>query len=298
MPKNVINGAFVTSDGEVPSAAEWNSLGIFGDGSDGSYTSGDNLTPGKVYNFTTFTLNSGDTLTSTTSSNEPLVILVQGDVDISGTIDLRGKSNGGILPYSAGLKSDGQNGGATTSTDRGEGKGGRQFPKDEYFNAITGSLRVPAGSDGGKGGDAEADIGGGGGGGGAAFDANGNDGARGNTGDGFRGGTQGPGGAGGAGGGALIIITNGNFNFDGTIDIRGEDGEAGADVKDSGAGGGGGGGGGSAHIIYSGNLSNNGNTLIAGGNGGAGGQDTDNEGGDGGRGGDGANGTIIFEPVS
>lgn len=299
MPKNIMSPGNLVLQGQNSSPEDLNNASIYGDGSDGSYNSGNNLEPGKVYNFTDFTLNSGDTLTSTTNSNEPMVILVQGDVDISGTIDLKAKSNGGILSSNIGIKSNGGNGGFGQEDNAGSGgDGGGQYPSDEYFVSHSNLLKVPPGTNGGNGGDGSYNGGGGGGGGGAAYDANGGNGQSGNSGGDFStADDDGIGGAGGDGSQSLILVCGGNLSISGTIDLRGEDGEDGIADRYAAGGGGGGGGAGSAHILYKGTLTDNGTKLAAGGNGGNGPNPPDNS-GDGGNGGNGANGTIIFESVA
>lgn len=297
MPKNVFNGVFVTSDGEVPSAARWNSLGMFGDGSDGSYTSGDNLTPGKVYNFTDFVLNSGDTLSSTASnSGEPIIIKVQGNVEINGTIDLenqgypagRGLTNnnqgGEGAQVMVGIGSPGQNGyrekvdGGFTSGNGGSA--GTEFPPEIFMNGVTQPLAA-SGSGGGSGTvfSSDTDERAGAGGGGASYAANGQSGgSNSDTGGNF--GT----GSGGQGGGSIVFIAKGDLSFTGTINIQGEDGGS------ANGAGGGGGAGGMCYGLYAGSLTDTGTKLVAGGSGGSGFSNAD--------GGDGANGTVLFEPVS
>lgn len=294
MPKNIFNGGFVTSDGEAPSAARWNSLGIFGDGSDGSYTSGNNLTPGKVYNFTDFVLNSGDTLSSTASnSGEPIIIKVQGDVDISGSIALKGQgftSNNGLTTQSVGgrgsqvvpgIGSSGQaaykelvDGGFENSAG---GHGGTEFPEEIFMKGVTQPLAA-SGSGGGNGNiinDGNGDEEAAGGGGGASYGANGGGGQSNQGVSNFNEGS------GGDGGGSIVFIVAGDLSFTGEIDIRGNSGGGGN-------AGGGGGGGGMFYGLYTGALTDTGTKQVVGGSGGS--ADAN--------GGDGANGTILFEPVS
>jgi len=313
VPKNVFNGAFVTSDGEVPSAARWNSLGLFGDGSDGSYTSGDNLTPGKVYNFTDFVLNSGDTLSSTAlNSAEPIIIKVQGDAEINGTIDLKGNgysaTNGYGIIRDLGTFNDpklrpvdqgtsGANGLYNDNEYLLGGAGGSAFRPEDYMNLRSGSLKVISGTGGGNGDGANGADGGPGGGGGASFDASGQGGEGGEFGDESSGNFT-TAGVGGDGGGSFALFVKGNIDFQGTIDLRGNDGTDGEDSDGSGSGGGGGGGAGMAYVLYDGSLNDSGTKRVAGGSGGAGGIDTGDRDGDGGNGGNGANGTILFESVS
>lgn len=97
MTKNVLGGDIpVRGAGDDIEPNDANETALWGDGSDGSYTSGDNLDSGVVYNFTDLTLNSGDTLTRASGDEElPIIIRVQGDVTIDGTIDLRGDGKNG-----------------------------------------------------------------------------------------------------------------------------------------------------------------------------------------------------------
>lgn len=91
MPRDVFSGAVTKDDGQVLTGDELTDMGLFGDGSDGSYTSGNNLQAGTVYNFTDLTLSSGDTLTvSSTPQEKPIVVKVKGNCTIDGTIDLKG----------------------------------------------------------------------------------------------------------------------------------------------------------------------------------------------------------------
>jgi len=271
MPKNVFQPGVQKTGGDVLTDDDVNDLSSFGDGSDGSYTSGDNLDPGKVYNFTDFTLNQGDNLQSTASnSGEPIIIKVQGDVDISGTIDLKGQgysAGSGFTRFGVAFGTPGDN-----SDNDNSNSGGRKYPEEFLFSHQ--NLMVLSGT-GGASGRTASDNAAAGGGGGASYGADGgssNAGAK-NT------NTTG---SGGAGGGSMIILAGGNLDFSGTIDIRGDDGQ------DAG-GAGGGGGGGMFWGLYNGALTDNGTKLSSGGSGGN---------GDEGDGGNGASGTIIIEEVS
>jgi len=303
VPRNVFNGNLGISDGEIPSVDEWNRLGIFGDGSDGSYTSGDNLTPGQVYNFTDFVLNSGDTLSSTASnSGEPIIIKVQGNVEINGTINLKGQGFGPRDGFTNTQIRDGQeetfanpafyigygtpgadghvHDNASNEFEIGRAVGGIKYPKSEFMNAALGNPMPASGTGGGNGQAKEnVDTKYGGGAGGASYDANGNDGGQNTI---FSGGNTTATSGGGSGGGSIVIFCSGDFSFNGTIDIRGNDG------NDSNGAAGGGGGAGMCYVIYKGVLTDTGAKQVAGGSGGTGNAN----------GGTGANGTILFESVS
>ena len=189
MTYNVFQGNALHENGTVADADEVNKHGLFGDGSDGSYTSGNNLTPGKVYNFTDFTLNSGDTLSSTaTNSGEPIIVKVQGDVTIEGTIDLqakgfsRGEGYNQLRAYFETLDTDGGieneflvgpgfgnwtsyrrhvllaemtrgTNGMIDSREkrRNAGIGALKYNKHEWLNSSTGVFKINSGTSGGDG---------------------------------------------------------------------------------------------------------------------------------------------------
>lgn len=312
MPKNVFSSDTNDADGNVLDASEFNATTIFGNGADGSYTSGNNLTPGKVYNFTDFTLQAGDTLSSTQSnSGKPIIVKVQGDVTIDGTIDLSGQgfaagegynplsqasyqpdsdswNNVTEVPTNASfaMANEASAGGSWVENISDDivlpGIGALGYNKYEFMDASTGRIKVFSGTGGGEGktflrvdsDDAAA------GGGGASYDANGNNGS--SAFDDFPEDSA----SGGAGGGSLILIVGGNLDFTGEIDISGENGS----VDGSNNVGGGGGAGGMFYTLYSGSLSDSGTKTVAGG---SGGNPSTNA-----NGGDGANGTIKFESVS
>jgi hypothetical protein len=71
-----------------------NEVTPFGNGSDGAFneTSGTtNLTQGQIYQYTSFTLGADHTISAESTSTKPIIILVQGDCTINGTINLSGK---------------------------------------------------------------------------------------------------------------------------------------------------------------------------------------------------------------
>jgi hypothetical protein len=216
------------------------------------------LNTASTYNFTTFTLAQGVTLKG--SGTSPLILHVQGDVLISGTIDLRG-SNGSdaTSPYVTSA-----NGGTASS---GGGSGGSGLGFFTAPNAIGGN----AGASGGGGGGASvgAGIAGAGGGGGNRYA-----GAVGGTGAG----------AGGTAGSA--------YNDDNLVPLLAGSGGGGggAHTTEVSSGAGGGGGGGAIAIYAGGNItvSSTGHVLTTGGNGGSAGSYNA------GAGGGGAGGSVII----
>ena len=247
------------ANGDVLYASEVNKLLGFGDGSDGAFNetaaSTTNLVQGTIYQYTSFTLGADHTISAASTSTEPIIILVQGDCTINGTINLSGK-------------------GATTSygTYVGSVGGNAYYNGSQYVGGIAG-LRLPPGSNftldqfgpilnGTKGG---SGIGAGsesaGGGGGASSQANGNAGGRREGVPSASGGTSG-----GAGGCTILIIVGGNLTFgaDSSIDVSGADGAA----TSANQSGGGGGGSGDILILYNGSKTDNGlATDVTGGSG-------------------------------
>jgi len=353
MPKNVFAGDGNISDGEVADESFLNSPMIFGDGSDGSYTSGNNLSAGVVYNFSDFTLNSGDTMTvASTPQKEPIIVKVQGNVTIDGSVDLKGvgptggggqggngmaghgdassmeenwkdmyrsnsSSNNVSFPaqnYHPNYRYNPMGGsGAFQSSKEADndagyfpGDGGTRAPKmirdfKPYMLPCNISHILPgAGGGGSAPGDAGTSggdtVGGPGGGGGASAVSNGGNGSNGGNYPGTS--STGPNGvSGGDGGGAIIFLVGGDLTLNGTIDVRGQNGQDGnnSGSNSPGSGGGGGGGGGTAVLIYKGSLSDSGSKLASGGSGGAGGSSNYANGGSGGSGG---NGQILLQTVN
>lgn len=304
MPKNLLGSDVKRKNGEVLTEDDVFNAGSFGDGSDGSYTSGNDLDRGIVYNFTDFVLNSGDFMTATSSGEQPVIIKVQGDVQISGTIDLRSRGLDGDSTWGERIGAGSNVGdnefeqkhlgngtqGSVLQNDTTERGGGIKYGKNFMASPSTGRIIPYSGTGGSAGGsgDRNDDEGGGGGGGGASLR---NDGQRGQNGDnGSASNFGGSGGQGGKGGGSILIFCGGSLTFDGTIDVRGEDGNGGGNGSGDGPGGGGGGGGGAgvALIVAKESVSDTGTKLISGGVGGTGGiGGAGNDGGDGGNGGDG-----------
>lgn len=251
-----------------------NTVNAFGDGHDGAFNSAGagNFTQGAMYQYTAFTLNTGHTYSATTVSNrDPVVILVQGDVAINGTIDFDG---------------DGYTGGAGGAAGTASEENGYEGSVCAAFSNNDGiSPTLADGGNGGVGAHAYCGSGGGGGGSGASDDTDGLAGGNGgnaSAGAGGTGGTAGttpkdetptisafqrrlikvslgnyagmggagggggasaddvagdggPGGAGGAGGGSLIIIANGDVTIGatGVITCDGVNGTNGTDAPDN-----------------------------------------------------------------
>lgn len=266
---------------------------FFGTGADGAVTwsSSTNLNPATDFNYTTSTLNAGQTL-SVSAVNDVLIIKSNSNVTINGTVDLNGKGGAGVTGGSgnsaaatAGVSivsgwTNGAGQGTAGATSNGGGGGG----SSSYNNGTAG------GNGGGTGGAA-----------GTAIDGKQWSALQGmfrgvacgggaSAGGGHAGGT---GGNGGAGGGALVWFIGGNLTLGGSSIIRanGADGSAGTAGGGT-AGGGGGGGGGTILIIVAGTITNSGVTVSAsGGTGGA-------AAGGGGTGGNGGTGKVLIYSLS
>ena len=296
-------GEFPKSDGDLLYPSEANEFLGFGNGEDGAYSDSGNLVQGTVYQYTSFSLTNGNTLTTASTTGKPIIIYVQGDCTIGGTIDLDDKG------YDEGA------GGAGSSGAGGPGAGGQNFLVHSTYGTAAvggtgGSADTPHTPGGGGAGDSinsgsaiagtlyefslkrggtgihiDSGQGGGGGGGGGASG----------------GGPGGNGGAGGNGGGSIIFIVRGDFliTATGVITLDGENGVNGSNAvatSAAGGGGGGGGGGGCLWVICRGTDTNSGTITTTGGTGGSGGSGL-GTGGTGGAGGNGAAGTNRLENV-
>ncbi len=270
----------------VIQGAESQAISI-GTGEDGAFLSTAGTTTldsAVVHQFTTFELGAGATLTA--SGNDPLRILVQGDVLIEGTIDLRGTDGGDAFsPAStsrtggAGIASGGAGGtgiSSLLSSTLGIGAG----PSAAILGGLAGVLSLLAGTDGGAGGGGgNAFVGEDGtanavasGAGGAAFGeatlatllgGAGGGGGAGNT------VTDSAGGGGGGGGGAFALTTGGDLTLSATGQILVTGGDGGAAAGGLKAGGGGGGAGGAVRLYALGAGTNDGVINAQGGSGGA-----------------------------
>ncbi len=238
-----------------------------GNGSDGVYNATSNTTiAGGTYNFTSFSISPGVTVTAT--GNEPLVILVTGNVNIQGTLSVKGGNGAnGIVNITYGGGGIGVAGGSN---------GG-----DGSYNNFNWSASASWGYGIGGGGGGQ-DFGGGGGGGygtNGAASGNSTGGQAGATygdaqisvlqggsgGGGGSGGFSSGGGGGGAGGGAIEISCGGSVTIASGAIINangGNGGNAGTHV------GGGGGGSGGSILIKSVQVINNGLITAVGGTGG------------------------------
>ena len=201
---------------------------IGGLGHDGDFLSSgsDQFERGRVYEFSSFVLQAGHSITATggPSNAVPIVIKVQGDCLIEGTIDLQGAG----MPRKQDLPGTLQAG----------------FTSSSYFSGGGGAGSAGGGLPGNNG------PGNGSNPGPPALwlsnSAFGIDSALAGAGGGDRGSVGGAtGGAGGPGGGALILSVGGNLEISGEIDVSGGPGQ-------DGTLGGGGGGGGSAIIYHKG----------------------------------------------
>ncbi len=259
----------------------------WGAGKDGEFVSSgtNSLTRGRVYEFTSFTLQAGHSITATGGSSpaEPIVIRVAGDCEIDGFIDLSGAG----MPGGSGAF-----GGNTAGVDVPDTLGGGE--PGGYSNG--------SGGGGGAGGAGTGAAGGGGGGAAGAwlfqagFDLK--SALVGAGGGGGGGGSSVSGGHGGAGGGAIIVFVGGTTIISGVINVKGGDGSGGASATCSGCrggGGGGGGGGGAIVVVHAGTFDDTGATyLYSGGSGGNGGS---GPGGNGSTGGVGGTGKVVVPNI-
>ena len=259
-----------------------NTITSSGDGSDGAFneTSGTtNLTQGTIYQYTSFLLDTSATLSATSTSDKPIIILVQGNATISGTIDLKGKGfaakagyNSGHTSSTSSLKTIGAYGGQGGDAPVVGIGGGKLLFSNYNLNKL--STMITNGTGGGDG-SAPGTSRGGGGGGGASSS---NDGENGLGATASPGG--GTGGTGSAGGCTLYMIVGGDLTLNASASIDTSGNPGGAATGDG--GGGGGGGSGDIIILYGNTLTDNSPTLTT--SGGAGGTAGVNTGGAGGAG--------------
>ncbi len=230
-----------------------------------------------IKNYTTLTIDGGALLNfSNAHTNGTRTILrVQGDVTISGTIDVSDLGAAAGVGSSAGgfSFSDGADGSPTlrakyvkltagggyhASTGTGGAAGTKDFAYD-FLSSTTYPTEIA---------NVYEFVLPGSGGGGAGSSGNG-------------GGGTGVGGAGGKGGGALLIECGGALNFSpgGVLSANGANGVNGSTPSGSFGGGGGGGGGGSILVLYNILTDNSGSVSVAGGAGGSGGGNLNGGGG-------------------
>jgi len=255
-----------------------------GDGSDGvlNVTSGTtNIDASSanyvVKNYSSINVSAGATLGLTNAASDGTVLILKcsGNVTIAGTIDLNGKGadggpSGGVSAIGAVgttaidiLDTSSHTGGVASF--KSKASGGLQFDDNLFFYPTADAdrlyrrfLQLAPGSGGSSG----------------TGNQNG----------------DGTGGKGGDGGGALLIECAGSWNFTGTIDISGEDGDDGSAGTNNGGGGGGGGCAGMLIALYNSLTANSGTVDASGGAGGdaVGGTSTGNQSGGGGGGGGGS----------
>ncbi len=280
-------GEWPKADGDIFYDGDANDVKGFGDGTDGAFSESagtTNLTQGLPYQYTTFLLDTSATISASSTSDKPIIIKVQGNCVINGTISLTGKGRTGGVGLS-GDDGDGYTdyltGGVSGSQSRAGGTKGLEF----YNFQLNQTSHIFNGAGGASGGSGAQN---GGGGGGASA---GTDGGNGTAGDG--GGTGSGGGPGGAGGATIIMIVGGTLTFgaSSTVDCSGADGNNGG-ADDAGAGGGGGSG--DILIYHNGAKTDNGLTTDV--TGGAGG--TAQGGGPTGDGGTGAAGAVDISSFS
>ncbi len=242
--------------------------GNFGTGANGAYAPSSSTTlAGGTYNFTTFNIPNGVTITVTGSS--PLIIYCTGAVTIDGLLTANGGNGAnGVTYVNGGIGGTGVAGG-------GNGGAGTFASGSGPLNGVSGSGMGSAGTAGGGwsgGGGAGysavgSSSGGVGGFGGPAYGAaaiTGND-----AGSGGGGGSGGYdcGAGGGGGGGGYIYISAPSITISATGGIGARGGNGGSDGTGN-CGGGGGGSGGSVFLSAL-TMTHNGTITVAGGTGGA-----------------------------
>ena len=289
------------ADGQIWDETDANWVAGFGDGTDGAFSESSgttNLTQGTIHQYTSFLLDTNATLSASSTSDKPIIILVAGDCTINGTIDLKGKgqpantgyysiqrlglggtSNPKKYPQLIATEGDSYGGGSgDASSSSGGFKGGPLF--NFQNNQHTGIMMNGTGGATGATGIDDA-----GGAGGASAANNGVIGEIKTTSDGSGAGT------GGAGGCTLLIVVAGNLTFGASsaIDVSGGNGSNGTHI------GGGGGGSGDILIFYNGTLTDSGVTNTV--TGGTKGVDSTNGNADGGAGGAGTTKIVKHDTI-
>lgn len=268
MIRNYFNKALLLAGGLLATQLQADAQCTCGTGADGAYTASSNTTLASgTYNFTSFTIDPGVTVTVT--GNQPLVIYATGNVTINGTLSANGGNGGdGITYTSGGIAGLGVAGGA-------DGAAGN-------YSGSTGPLPGAAGLGPGAGG-AGGNWSGGGGAGYSVTgqDASPTDGLGGPSyndtlitmvtgGSGGGGGSGGYGcgsGGGGGGGGYISITTCTTMTIASGALISANGGNGGSDGTGN-CGGGGAGSGGSI-VLQANSIVNDGMVTALGGNGGA-----------------------------
>jgi hypothetical protein len=212
----------------------------WGDGSDGAITRSSSTTENTANALmpTTYTINSGVTMTCSQSSGAALFIMATVSIDIEGTINCDGRGSSGGAAGTSGTSGLGTQGAGSTGTGSVAGGAGAtaRTTIQEIECSQTGGQAMGSGGGGGGSGDAVNVRSGGSGGGG--IKAGGNSGAAGTT--TAVGGTAGAGGNGGGGvflfapkitlGASSLITVNGNVGAAGTSNSGGGGGGAGGPV--------------------------------------------------------------------
>ncbi len=242
-----------------------------GTGADGAYLANTNTTlVGGTYNFTSFTINSGQIVTVT--GTQPLIIKCTGNVFISGALVASGGAGGNGVTFS-------------TYGVSGVGVAGGQNGSDGNYSSSAGPLNATNGYGPGAGGMGANWSGGGG----AGYAVNGQSASTsltdgiggvaygspqiptvvgGSGGAGGSGGFSCGSGGGGAGGGYISITACGSITI-GTVAFIFSDGGNGGSDGTGNCGGGGGGSGGSIILMSNSTFSNMGTISAIGGTGGA-----------------------------
>lgn len=242
--------------------------GSFGNGSNGAYSATANTTlAGGTYNYTTFNIDAGVTVTVTGS--QPLVIYCTGGATINGALRANGQNGANAVTFSnagtggAGVAGGGNGGDGTYSSSTG--------PLDGIDGTGTGGTNTKGQGWSGGGGAGYATVGASSGGvggfGGAAYGTIQITATDAGSGGGGGSGGYSCGGGGGGGGGGYITIQAMSINIGATGVISANGGDGGSDGTGN-CGGGGGGSGGSIWLATL-SLTHNGLLRATGGIGGA-----------------------------
>ena len=222
---------------------------LIGDGSDGAFNQSSGattLTQGTVYQYSSFTMSGTATLTTTKTTGYPIIVLVQGDLNITsnGTSDFSGKGIDSPLGTTYTFGSTYTNGNVNIP-----GNPPTEVDILKVYNYSSSLLHSPIIVSGTKGGNgASNSIGSG----------------------------TGTGGTGGSGGASIIFVVGGNVSVSNhTFNMGGANGGNGASTGSGSSNwglgnGGAGGGSGSIGIYCFGTLTDTGTYTVTGGNGGTG----------------------------
>lgn len=245
---------------------------LYGNGANGVFNSTGNVTWGSsgtnLYKYSKFTLNTGHTLTCS-PNNSSIVIYVQGDCIINGTIHLNGKITGNFSNSPSSITAPALFNSSVSSYGSEVFYGSRlrnliYVNGSNVSNSSGSSSNMQVGGRGGNGGSSTNS----GSSGQTAYCGGGGAGGRGGSyvvDNGSSGSTSYSGGQGGYGGGTIILIVGGDLTIgsSGKIQANGARGSNGS----SSAGDGGGGGGGRIILIHRGKYTNRGSLQANGGSG-------------------------------